>query len=330
MRARKPYISILYNSQDITLDVSQYLDRFNYTDNQSGKADEINLSFDDSEGLWSNQWYPTKGDQLEVEFGYQDLNVSAGFFTIDEVTISGLPRKITIKGTAATTSKPLRSKTSYAHEDKTLKQIAEFIAAKNGLQVIGDIEQITIQRATQNRETDLGFLYRISKEYGYIFSVRADKLIFTNVYDLEDGEAVQTLNIEKLSSYNMTDKFAGTIVKSNAKYLNPDSGELIEADSPKEEGSISGTASDEGIVRTKAETVKQAEAKARAQAYFANRIGQTGRISAEGNPLFLSGNNIRLEGIGALDGKYQITSSTHTIDSQGGYKSSMEVKRVGL
>jgi phage protein D len=330
MKAKRQYIEILYNSRDITNDVSAFLERFTYTDNASGKADEISLVFNDSDGLWASEWYPDKGDNLAVKFGYENKIVDAGVFVIDEISSSGFPRKLDLRAISASANKALRTKNSKVSENKTLRQLVEAIAEANSLTVLGEISDIPISRTTQNKETDLAFLQRIGKEFGYVFNVKNDTLVFTLVYNLENQNAVETVDLINCSNYSFTDKLVETYKNAQSRYTNPQTGETAKATSKTNEGATAGTASDVLIISTKAENKQQAEAKAKAAAYFANTLGQTGRLSLEGNPVLVAGNNIQLTSFGALDGKFQILTSTHTIERTGGYKTSIEVKRVSL
>jgi uncharacterized protein len=332
MNTRKPFAQILYNGIDITKDVSNDLVSLSYTDNAEGKSDDISLILDDTAGLWANGWYPLKGDQIRIILGYTDLSVTAGTFDIDEITISGTPAKINIKGIATGTARALRTPKSFAHEDKTLAEIARTVATANGLTLQGEIAPIRIGRTTQNRETDLAFLKRISREYGYLFSIRDSTLTFTSMYDIDARTPVASIDITQTTRYSFTDKLVNTYVGASAAFHNVETRETVSVNETRPEnidGQVvtDGTAQDTIEIRTKAENIQQGEAKAKAALYRANTEGQTGSISLEGNPLLLAGNNVELTGFGQLSGKYQIVSSNHNI-STGGYLTDIEVKRI--
>lgn len=55
----------------------------------------------------------------------------------------------------------------------------------------------------------------------------------------------------------------------------------------------------------------------------------TGDGSCAGNPGLRAGKTIEIKGIGRFSGTYYVTSTTHTIDSNG-YKTSFKVRRVGV
>jgi phage protein D len=362
---RTPFFKVTYNGTDITADISRYLLRLTVADKAQGESDEINIELEDTEALWRGPWYPSKGDKLTVELGYTDLAFSFGTFEIDEVEFKGPPDTVSIKGLAASISQKLRTKKSSAHEGKTLKQIAEKVAEANGLTVQGEIEQITIGRVTQDRETDLGFLRRLAAEYGYIFNVRDTNLIFTSVYDIEKISSVDMITRQGCLSYSLKDTSSDTFSEANVSYFDPETGENVQfqmtapsfeqaagyafgAGSVEErvQQVIGNTVVEQTVLeflskktgkpkadilelRAKAENKGQAEAQAKAALHKANSRQVTGSITLPGDPRLMSGNNFDLRGFAGLDGKFNIESAEHRLDRSGGYVCSIEIKKVG-
>lgn len=332
---RVPYFKVSYNGKDITADVSRYMTRLTVSDKAQGESDEVSIEMEDKDALWRGSWYPTKGDKLTVDLGYTDLSYSFGTFEIDEIEFKGPPDTVSMKGLAAGITPKLRTKRSTAHEGKTLKEIAETVAAANGLTVEGQIDQIRIGRVTQDRETDLGFLRRLSAEYGYIFNVRDTKLIFTSIYDIEKGGSVDTITRQQCISYTLKDTSAGTFKSADVSYYDPEAGELtqfqLEADAlGGEYGTVGeGVKADTLNVRTKAENKQQAEAKAKAALHNANSRQVSGSLTLPGDPRLMSGANFTLSGFGSLSGKFNIESAEHQMDRSGGYVCNIEIKKVG-
>lgn len=333
METLKPKIRLIYAGKDITSDVSKYLSRLTYTDKTEGNTDEIQIELEDTDGLWIGEWYPQKGDQIQLFIGY-DTMVDCGTFEVDEIRASGPPEVVTICGLAAAIKKKLRTKNSRAYESQTLRQIAQTIAVNNGLTVEGTIENIRLARVTQDQETDLGFLRRIAGEYGYLFSVRGTKLIFTSIYDVEKGKPVRVIDRADIANYSFTDKVNETFAGAKVSYNDPVTGKVVEHTENKSQ-SATGEDFDTSSVdvlemRTKAENKQQAEAKAKAALYRANSKQIEGRISIEGDPIMVAGNNFELTGMGALSGKFHVEQSVHAIDGDGGYTTALEIKRVGF
>lgn len=316
--------TVIYNGKNINADLSKYLISLSYTDKVDSESDEVALRLQDQNGLWRNQWIPTKGDKLEIYMGWVNAFFPCGFFEIDELNFSGPPDVVTIRGMAAPLSKRLNTKRSYAHENKTLKQLAETIAKRHNLTVTGEVNnELVIARSSQYRETDLTYLNRVAKDFGYIFSVRNETLIFTSIYNLEDIESVGELHRGEVSRYSFRDKTAETFKAATVKHSSPTGNELItgEVTGENETGNTL-------EVWTRAENVQQAEEIAKSRLHNANTRKQTARISVVGNIHYLSGVNIDLVGFGRLSGKYQIIESNHSIDSGGGYLTNFSAKKI--
>lgn len=325
MRVRTPKIQVLYNSRDITRDIRDSLSGLTYSDAVTGKADEIDIQLQDNLLLWQNEWYPVKGDSLEVSIGYDDQLLPCGTFEIDEIALSGPPDQLTISGLSAGISKSLRTRRSNNYENQTLRNIAQAIASRHGLAIQGEIASVQIPKKMQSRETDLRFLHRVASEYGYVFSVRGSTMTFTEVYGLEAVPVVTELNRNDLINYSFTDKTTQTYKGARVSFDSPDTGALVE-------GSFEGedeASSDELEIWALAESQQNAERIARAQLHQVNTKKLEGTVTVEGNPLLVSGNNIDLTGLGAMSGIFHIEKSTHRIDPAGGYVTTLDVKRIG-
>lgn len=333
MNASQPTYEIVYNGKNITTDILPYVLSFTYTDKSSGESDELEIVMEDSSGLWRSEWYPLKGDTISAKISDMGLVLDCGSFTVDEMSATGGSGgdTVTIKALAAGINKKIRTKNSSAHESKTLREIANTIAAKHGLKVSGNIADIRINRITQHRETDLKFLHRIAGEYGYTFSVRGTTLVFTNIFELEKKKAAFALTSEDIISWSITDKTAHTFLAAKVSYHNPKQKEVIEFEHKEETDAFKNAKSDTLALHVQAENKQQAELKAKAALYKANSLQQEGSVDISGGSvLALAGNNCELIGLGVFSGLYYISSSTHSVSKDGGYTTSVEIKRVGL
>ena len=360
-QVRRIAFEVSYNGKDITTDVTTYVTGLTYTDKTEGESDTVELTMDDTDGLWRNSWYPTKGDTLTVSMGYDDLLLPCGQFEIDEVEMSGPPNVVTIRALAAGITKAMRTKSNSAHEGKTLKEIATTIAGVHGLTVEGTIEEIRMNRATQYRETDLGFLRRISMEYGHLFSIRGDKMIFTTIYEIEASDPVGTIDMTDVMRWTLRDKTTTTYKSAQVKYHDPVEKKVVQADvnwadisvfgqpgaasnlapppgTPTEQATAAESQAafntrafgeDTLVIQTKAENGTQAQAKAKAGLHRANTCMVSGDLTIPGNPLMVAGNNFQLTGMGKFDGKYQVQESKHGLSRTSGYVTDISVKKVG-
>lgn len=342
---------ILFNNKNVTTDVSDYLLSLSYTDKVAGEADELELQFHDRDGLWQNEWWPERGGRITAFIELAGIELSCGSFVIDEVEY-GSDRSgdiFSIKSQAASLTKALRTNKNTAHENKTLKELVNSVAKNHGLKVKGEIENITIGRSSQNRESDLQFLQRLASLYGYTFSVRDDLLIFTSSLDLQTQKHVLTIDKTELTSFKFMQTSKETFKEVTVNYHNPVKNELVAYTVKREEilkkldekfkvGIPSLTEqmqSNSELLRAQNEyqikVENQQQAEAVAKTIMLKSVTNETQISGScpGNPLLVSGVNIQITGAGRFSGFYHITESSHSLEKGEGYATSFEAMKVG-
>jgi len=318
----KPVFKIEYNEKNITKDVSAYVLSIEYSDYEHGQSDEITITFEDTQKLWQNAWIPSKGDTLRVFIGYENEKLlNCGLFEIDEIEYDSPPDTLTVKALASAITKPLREENSKGYENKTLKQIAQEIAQKHNLTLIGNIDDVRIERITQNQETDLAFLKRIAEEYGYIFKIADNSLVFYKTQKLVNAKTARIIYKNELTSINLREKTSKLYKAVSVTYNNPKTGKIVSA-SVKNENCIKG---DTLKLDLRCENKEQAILKAKAALDKGNNTIE-GSIQLPGAPYLIAGINIELKDIGYFSGKYHITSAKHIINKYSGYITSLEVK----
>lgn len=222
----KAYFKVVYNNKDISSDISPYLISIKYTDNTEQKVDEVQLELENVDAFWENEWYPEKGAKLTLDIGREAM-LPCGDFEVDEIQINSFADVVTIKAVSAGITTSTRSKKSKAYEEQSLKQIVQDVASANGFTVEGTIKDITFKRITQNRESDITFLRRLSEKFGYYFSIRGTKLVFTEMYELVSGKSVRSIDRTDCMSYSITDKSAKVFRKANVSSYNPVKKEVV-------------------------------------------------------------------------------------------------------
>lgn len=322
--------TITYNNKDITAGIEQRVLSVEYTDKVAGESDELEITLEDSEQLFQNDWYPEKGATLSFVIRQDGQQVNCGSFEIDEIASSCSDNGdvFTMRALGAGITKKLRTKSSYAHEDKSLREIANTVASNLKLTLQGTVQDIRFRRVHQYRETDLQFLNRISADYGYVFSVRGNLLVFTYYKEIEGREPSVTLTKQDLSSCDLKDTTHKTFKKCRIKHHDPLNKEVIEYDETETDSDLESDSADDLELRSRVENKQQAEAKAQYALYKGNSAGVGGDISLKGNLLVLSGNNIELRGLGQMSGIYQVLEAKHSINSSAGYTTSANLKRV--
>lgn len=318
----KPIFELFYEQKNITKDVSPFVTCIEYTDAEHGESDELQINFEDSEKLWQGAWIPSKGDSLRCYIGYDtDKLLNCGTFEIDELEYSTPPDMISVKSLATGIKKPLRQKNSVGYENKTLKQIAKEIADKHGYTLVGEIADVRVDRITQNKERDLTFLTKLAEQYGYIFKIAENNLVFYDVQSLKGAKSTQIFYKTDLTSISLREKTSQKYKSVQVSYYDP-----------KKKKTVKATARNENVVKgdtlkinVRCSDRKQAILKANAALSTADTKIE-GSIEMVGNPYLIAGLNIELKGIGHFSGKYHIKKVRHIIDRNSGYKTSLEIE----
>lgn len=324
---KNPQVIILYNKEDITKNISSYIQSVTYTDYEKDQSDELSITLNDYDGYFQNDWYPEKGDKISAQIGYEgEKLLDCGVFTIDEpeLDISTEGDTFVIRALAASINQKIRERTHNSYVNKTLVDIAKQIAKKHGYVVKGSAGFIKIPYAVQCNETDLAFLKRLASSYGYIFKLTDTVITFIPVENLENSKSILKISRADIEQASLRDTATKTYSACSAKYLNPKTGKLV---------TYTARSNKTGI---KKETLKldgryatKAQAKAATEAAL-----RRGSKAVTGNIDFKSGQTNAIAGVNTdvdlknrFSGKYHITQSTHTV-TQEDYKTSIEIERL--
>ena len=317
-----PTYKIEYNNKNITKDVSDYVLSIEYSDYEHGQSDEITITFEDSENLWNGAWIPTKGDALRLCVGYVgEQMLNCGAFEIDEIEYNAPPDTVIVKALATGIKKSFRQPNSVGYENKTLQQIASEVAKRHNLTLVGEIENIKVERITQNQERDLSFLKRLAEQYGYIFKIADVNLVFYKTEKLISADSAKILYKTDLSSISLREKTSHAYKSVSVTYKNPKTGKIVSA-TAKNDKCVKG---DTLKLDSRCENKQQALVKANAALQKGNYTIE-GTLNLPGNPFLVAGLNVEVKDIGHFSGKYHIAEAHHIIDKTSGYATSLEVK----
>lgn len=339
----RPVFVIRYEQKDITNDLTPYVRAVTYTDYLSGQSDTLEVELEDTDGRWIDAWYPGKGDTLSADIGYDNAPLlPCGSFEIDEVEFSFPPSVVVIKALSTGVKKSVRTHQGRAYENTTLAAITQRLAKRNKLTLIGKIREIRIDRVTQYMETDVAFLTRLAREFGYAFKIAGSKLVFSELAELRSTDAAVVLMLQELSQLNLRDKIKDVVQEVKQKYHNPKTkklevygvkdGQVQVVGQSSSKGKDSGQQVSADTHKMSARAGSKATAQVKAQAALdASNLQQTaGSMTAPGNTKLVAGNTVELQRCGKLGGKYLIESARHRVERSGGYTTELEVKRVAL
>ncbi|ARU24881.1 alpha/beta hydrolase (plasmid) [Ralstonia solanacearum] len=336
-----PMFVLAYDQKNITSDISPYVRAVTYTDYLSGQSDELEVELEDADGRWVRSWYPGKGDKLSLKMGYDGAPLlPCGSFEIDEIEFAQPPATVTIRALATGIKPSVRTRAGRAYENTTLAAIAQRIAKRNKLTLTGKIRDIRIDRVTQYQERDVAFLARLARDFGYAFKIVDRKLVFTELADLRDGNAVTTLKTTDLISIRLRDKIKDVYAQAKGKYHDPKTKKLVvygvQGNQVAEVGQTTASTKKHSGSSTSGDTLKLStrgskaavQAKTQAALDAANLQQTSGNVAMPGNLKLVAGTTFELADCGQLSGKYLVESARHRIERSGGYTTELEVKRV--
>lgn len=321
-------VKLTYEGRDITLDIAPFLTSFTFTDNSSGKADDISITLQDKDSLWLESWTPSKGDTIRAGIRNYPAFLDCGAFEADEISYSMPPHVLTVKAVSCAVSKHSRQENhNHSWEGVSLRDIALNISQFNSLELFYDAPDYTFERREQVHTPDLLFLESMCGSFGLNVKVSDGKLIIYSEEDYYGHESATAItpSDKRLISANFTSKSAGIYRRANVKYHHPVKNETYEAscEDSDEEGSER-----ELEIYERVDSQEQAQQVAEKSLAKANSREITGTVTLLGNDIFMAGINITLDGFGMFSGKYFIEKVTHTVN-QSGWTAQLSLKMGG-
>ena len=325
---RHPIWVLTYAGKDITVDVSNMAVEVTYSDKEEHLSDELEVVFEDRDRRWQGPWFPTRGALVGGLVGYEGVGslLDCGIFQVDELELKGPPDSFHLKCIAAGITPSIRTPRSAAYENQTLLQVAQTIAARQGMTVTGLPQSLNVSwaRISQRHETDLHFLHRLAIAHNYDFSIRGTQLVFYARTPLEAQAPVAIVARTLTKTFEFKTRTQQIYRSASVAYHNPATKTLIAV---QEQDSSSPTGDDLHIV-TRCETPQQASLKAMGALHDQNKDQVTGRIETEGSVLLVAGVNVTVQGFGSFDGNYHIESSRHRLERGSGYTTEIEARKL--
>lgn len=323
-------VVLIYDGADISQDIASDLLSFDFTDNSSDQADDLQIVLKDREHLWRGPWFPEKGATLEASIlpAFGGGTLYCGTFEIDDVDIAGPPSTMTIKAVSTGISSKLRQeKHTSAWEDTTLEEIAGELAGNSDFQLFYEAPEKSYQRVDQREESDLAFLSRITEEAGLSLKVADRRVVIFDEQEYENRDSVAAYHVEggQVVSYSARSKTREVYKSAKVSYRDPVANELIEFEYAADPEPPVGQVLE---IRKRVESIDQARELARRELRNKNRHESQASITCPGDPRLQAGQNIDLDGLGILSGKYHIEQARHTVNDQGGFTTRATCHRV--
>lgn len=315
-------IDIKYNDAEISKNISKSIIDITYTDNEQGKADDLEIVVENRDNRWNTKFFPKKGSKIEVSLKLYNwykageiINVRWGNFTIDELTYSSdATFKISCIAEKCAGSFVTEKKWR-TWENIRLKDMCDTLAKENNMRLVyKPANNYKHKMLYQIGVTDSDFiLAQCNREIGFKVKIADDKIV---IFEDSIGDSGVKLSFKDLSSYMFNSKTFGVYKACEVKYFDAESGEVITY--RKEDDAIK---NNDSVLVVEQEALSSEEAKkiAAAKLIEANNKEITASISLMGNPNIWTGYEVELSDFGVFSGKYVIDKVTHTISGSQGY-----------
>lgn len=308
---------IVYSGKDITKDISEILVSLEFVDRIEGKAGDLCLKLADHEARFADEWYPETDDKIEVWIG----DLYCGAFWVDEVENEGNRSSGThcvIRAMSVKMKAIIQSPRRKSYRNRTLLSLAKELAGVLGLEVKGNITGVVRDNCRTN---DLEFLSEQATKLGYILKVDSGAMVFSKYEDLKQLKSL-VIYKKDVESWNVRDKAIGRYSKCTCRYYDV-----------KKKISYSGTATvgtaGHGEAFIWEEVDSNTDAKERAKDWLINKNKQEVEIELQlvGDTRLLAGMHIELKDFGKKSRSYIIKESTHVIDRNSGYKTTIKLNK---
>lgn len=316
--ARKAVPSLSFNGKNVSTKLADYLESVSCEDVASGSSDSIDITLQNIDMKWMNQWYPTKGDKISGTVTFQDWNkdgenlkLDCGTFILDEVKFSGGPLKVSLGGVAipANESFKVRERTK-TWKNVTIKNIANEIAKRYGLSLSYSGPTITIASIEQSDKTDSAFLYDLCKKYGLSMKVFNNKIVIYDQTQQEKKAASATITRDSFidDEWEYTDSIEGTYTGARISYKSGEDDEEISVYLGLKAENAAG--SRVLNITEVADDYDTAYYMAAAQVNQSNEQATTISGKIWPNPKICAGICVTISGMGKANGKYFVDKST--------------------
>ena len=328
-RARRARVQILCQGRDI----SRFATDFSYTDNYD-RTDDISLTLADRDKRWAGEWFPETGETIEAEIQLfdwdrtgDDRSLPLGAFEIDSIGFSGA---VAINAVAAPiTSSICSEKKNRTWKDISLKSIAEDMAGGAALKLMYKTKTNPFYDvADQNGKSDLAFLEELCKSDGLCLKVSARQLIVFEeaMFEAEPSRLTIQEGVSPIIDFPVFRRNAIEVYKAcEIAHFDPKTDKTyVGFFQAPDVGKVGHTLKLREQFNSESDDMSL-DRKAKARLREKNKNEWTCSLRMHGDIVYFTGINADVIGWHRFDGKYHITSCSHSLGS--GYAASLNLRR---
>jgi len=325
-------------SVDVSQDVAPYCLSITFTDNAHGKADDLQLEFEDRDHRWAMGWMPHKGERLRAAFQCRNwfadgdsLELSCGSFTIDQIDLSGPPDVVRVRAVSAAVDTPMRREAkTRAWEHASLKTVAGDVAQEHGLTLQYEGDACAFLRLDQRQESDLALIKRVAEKQGLTVKVCEDRLVIRSAKeaDAQPPSLAIARGVTAVSRFQFSTQSAETYGDAQCDYWDPTEKALKSARATPARGQTDQAVAQTLKVNARVESQAEAERVAANELRQANQREWTGTLDMLGDPRLYAGLVVQVQGWGQFDGAWMVETATHTLNRAAGYTTSISIRKT--
>jgi len=331
MESRRAGVTLIYQSKDITANVSGDLTSVSYEEG-FGQADIVNIALQDRDNKWLLSWKPQTGERLKMDIDVtnwqregDNRKLKCGNFLVDELEYTAPPRTLILKGN----SLPSNSNFIGTPHKRTWKNVTlkdQFLSMlPSSLTLNWQTEfNINLVYAEQSEIPDLEYISNQCVKYGLRLKVLNNRLTVFSARELDAKPPIRTFTPDMLAGYTLRHTATRTQYDAcTVKYQNAAQGSEISFTYP-----AGGTPKKAYEVNETVYSIAEAEAVAKAALWAQNMISDTCELTLiMGDTSLYAELNIALKGFGDFDSEYGIDASTHEV-SESGYTTTLSLHKV--
>jgi phage protein D len=321
----KPGVSLTIDGEEKKGVYRERLKRLVLKDERGLLADQLELSFDDSDGRLA---VPERGHLLSVALGWGESLTPMGSFFVDEVSVSsrGVMR---LTGKGFDTLKDLKTVSSRLYTAGDLKGVLDELGRIYGLKVkaAAALSRVRVTEVSQRNESAVHFLSRLADEHALLLKLQGVTVLVLpqGAGESVSGESLPVVDVAALGGKVLSWDFDFV---SRPLYASVEA-EAFDLHTAQSEKVVIGSGKPVFRFREVFSSREKAEQAAAAKLALAERQGVTGRLELEGEARICADSRLRLSGFrAAVDGLWSVTSATHTVAPEEAYVVSLACERL--
>ncbi|WP_241649673.1 phage late control D family protein [Rosenbergiella collisarenosi] len=342
---KSPDFSVTIEGKDRTITLANRLMNLTLTDNRGFEADQLDIELDDADGLLE---MPRRGAVINLAIGWKGSPLfNKGSFVVDEIEYSGAPDKLTIRARSADFRQTLNVRRDKSWHKTTLQDVVSAIASKHNLKLaLGqDIARTAIEHIDQTNESDGSFLMRLARLHGAIATVKNGNLLFIRQGQAKtaSGKVLPVITLTRQSGdshrFSLADRdaYTGVIASwldtrdpSTKKTTTAKRKTAIKKNTDSKQGDYLVGTDDNVLVlsRTYASRDNAARAAKAQWEKLQRGVATFSMQLAEGRADLYTEMPVKVTGFKQQvdEAEWVITTLTHTVSSDGGFTTSIELE----